>query len=241
MDAGPLDSNVVVHPEHRRLGLGRLLVERLVAEAAGRPVQVWAHGPHPAAARLAEATGFAVVRKLLWMRRPLVGPDADPLPDLPTPDGVTIRPFQPGRDDAAWLEVNAAAFAHHPEQGHWTQADLDARISAPWFDPTGFFLAERAGTLLGFHWTKVHHGATRGDEPEPVGEIYVLGVSPAAQGTGLAKKLAVDGLAYLRDRGVRTVMLYVEADNTAAVRLYERFGFATAAADVMYRRPGTVR
>jgi mycothiol synthase len=237
-DTGPVDGDVVVHPEHRGRGLGRALVDRVLREAAGRPVQIWAHGPHPAAARLAEASGFTVVRQLLWMRRAPSGPGAAPLPDVPTPDGVTIRAFRPGRDDAAWLAVNAEAFASHPEQGRWTQADLDARIAAPWFDAAGFFLAERGGSLLGFHWTKVHLGEIRGDEPGPVGEIYVLGVRPEAQGTGLARALAATGLRHLQDRGVRSVMLYVEADNTAAVRLYERFGFTTAAADVMYRHPG---
>ena len=213
----------------------------MLAEAAGRPVQVWAHGPHPAAARLAAATGFGPVRTLAWMRRPLAGADAPPLPDVATPDGITVRTFRPGQDDAAWLAVNAEAFAAHPEQGRWTRADLDARIAAAWFDPEGFFVAERTGApgaLVGFHWTKVHEGQARGGESGPVGEIYVLGVAPSAQGTGLAKALAVAGLRHLRDRGLATVMLYVEADNTPAVRLYERLGFVQAAADVMYRHPG---
>ncbi|SFH17268.1 mycothiol synthase [Actinopolymorpha cephalotaxi] len=227
-------ADLVVHPGHRGRGVGRALADALVAEAGPVPVQVWAHGPHPGAARLAAATGFTADRALAWMRRPLHGPGARPLPDIAPPAGVTIRAFEPGRDEQAWLAVNAAAFAAHPEQGRWTRADLDARTGAAWFDPAGFFVAERDGELVGFHWTKVHTGRIRGGEPGPAGEIYVLGVAPHAQGGGLAKALAVAGLAYLRDRGLATVMLYVEADNRAAVGLYERLGFTRAATDVMY-------
>lgn len=227
-------ADLVVRPDHRGRGIGQALADALIAEAGRVPVQVWAHGPHPGAARLAAATGFTADRALAWMRRPLNGPNARPLPDIAPPAGVTIRTFAPGNDEQAWLAVNAAAFAAHPEQGRWTRADLDARIGAEWFDPAGFFVAERDGELVGFHWTKVHTGQVRGDEPGPAGEIYVLGVAPHAQGGGLAKALAVAGLAYLRDRGLPTVMLYVEAGNRAAVGLYERLGFTRAATDVMY-------
>src|SRR5205814_7416943 len=121
------------------------------------------------------------------------------------------RSFRPGRDEDAWIEVNAAAFANHPEQSRVVRADLEARMAEPWFDPAGFLLAERAGELLGFHWTKVH-----GDG---LGEVYVLGIAPAAQGLGLGPALLVRGLRYLADRGCPTVLLYVDGDNDAAMQL----------------------
>jgi len=241
---GDASAGVVVHPDHRGHGLGATLVGTLLTKADGAPVRIWAHGPHPAAARLADAYGFVPIRELAWMRRPLTGPEAAPLPDVPPPVDVTIRTFRRGQDEDAWLAANAEAFASHPEQGRWTRADLEARLAAPWFDPAGFFVADdprQPGRLLGFHWTKVHEGETRGGEPGPVGEIYVLGVVPRAQGTGLAKALAVVGLQYLRQRGLGTVMLYVEADNPAALRLYQKLGFTHAATDVMYRHPGSTR
>ena len=86
-----------------------------------------------------------------------------------------------GADEDAWLAVNAAAFAGHSEQGRWTRADLLAREAEPWFDPAGFLLAERENVLLGFHWTKVH--------ADGMGEVYVLGVDPAAHGLGLGSAL----------------------------------------------------
>ncbi|MGA4964976.1 mycothiol synthase [Streptomyces pseudogriseolus] len=220
----PPAAELVVHPSYRGQGHGRALGTALLA-ASGKRLRVWAHGGHSAARHLAQVLGLTLFRELRQMRRPLSGLD---LPDPVLPEGVTVRTFEPGRDDAAWLALNAAAFAHHPEQGSLTQRDLDDRKSEPWFDPEGFFLAERDGRLTGFHWTKVH-------ADEGLGEVYVLGVAPGAQGGGLGKALTTIGLRHLADRGLPTAMLYVDADNKAAVSVYERLGFVTHETDLMYR------
>ncbi|MEU7164233.1 mycothiol synthase [Streptomyces morookaense] len=214
----------VVHPAHRGRGHGRALGSALLQES-GKRLRVWAHGGHPAARHLAQVLGMSLFRELRQMRRPLEGLD---LPEPVFPEGVTVRAFRPGADDAEWLAVNAAAFAHHPEQGSLTQRDLDDRKAASWFDPEGFFLAEREGAIVGFHWTKVH-------ADEGLGEVYVLGVRPGAQGGGLGKALTVVGLRHLAARGLPTAMLYVDADNAAAVAVYERLGFVTHETDLMYR------
>ncbi|MGA5548719.1 mycothiol synthase [Streptomyces pseudogriseolus] len=220
----PPAAELVVHPSYRGQGHGRALGTALLA-ASGKRLRVWAHGGHSAARHLAQVLGLTLFRELRQMRRPLAGLD---LPDPVLPEGVTVRTFEPGRDDAAWLALNAAAFAHHPEQGSLTQRDLDDRKAEPWFDPEGFFLAERDGRLTGFHWTKVH-------ADEGLGEVYVLGVAPGAQGGGLGKALTTIGLRHLADRGLPTAMLYVDADNKAAVSVYERLGFVTHETDLMYR------
>jgi len=155
---------------------------------------------------------------------------------------VQVLPFRPGRDEEAWLRVNARAFAWHPEQGRWTPDELRVREAEPWFDPAGFLLAWRGdpddgGTLLGFHWTKVHPPGDAG--PDAVGEIYVLGIDPDAQGLRLGRALTDLGLAHLRRRGLGEVLLYTEEDNVAAVSLYERTGFRRFSVDVSWRRNGS--
>ncbi|GAA1006659.1 mycothiol synthase [Streptomyces thermogriseus] len=228
-DTDPVEApaaELVVHPAHRGRGHGRALGTALLA-ASGKRLRVWAHGGHSAARHLAQVLGLTLFRELRQMRRPLKDLE---LPEPVLPEGVRVRTFVPGQDDADWLAVNAEAFAHHPEQGSLTQRDLDDRKAEPWFDPQGFFLAEREsdGRLIGFHWTKVH-------QEEQLGEVYVLGVRPGSQGGGLGKALTLIGLRHLAAQGLPTAMLYVDADNKAAVSVYERLGFTTYETDLMYR------
>ncbi|WP_306321500.1 MULTISPECIES: mycothiol synthase [unclassified Streptomyces] len=226
-DTDPIEApaaELVVHPAHRGHGHGRALGTALLA-ASGKRLRVWAHGGHSAARHLAQVLGLTLFRELRQMRRPLADLD---LAEPTLPDGVRIRTFVPGQDDAAWLAVNAAAFAHHPEQGSLTQRDLDDRKAEPWFDPAGFFLAFRGDELIGFHWTKTH-------AQERLGEVYVVGVAPGNQGGGLGKALTATGLRHLAAAGLPTAMLYVDADNKAAVSVYERLGFTTYETDLMYR------
>jgi mycothiol synthase len=231
-DEPEAEAELVVAPAARRRGVGTELLARLEELAGARPLRVWAHGELPGSAELARSRGYERARVLLQMRRPLDTVDPDPHPDLPP--GVTVASFRPGTDEDAWLAVNARAFAAHPEQGRWTAEDLALREAEPWFDPAGFFLAWREGRLLGSHWTKVHPAGAVGEHP--IGEVYVLGIDPDAQGLRLGRALTDLGLAHLRSRGLSHVLLYVEEDNTAAVRLYERSGFTRHTIDVSWRR-----
>jgi mycothiol synthase len=242
-------AEVVVHPAHRRAGLGHLLVQTTLDETPDGRLRLWAHGGHPGAAALAAAMGFRQSRSLWQMRRSLHAP----LPDAALPEGVSVRTFRPGRDDDDWVRVNAAAFRDHPEQGRWTVEDLHRRVAEPWFDPEGFFLAHRDDRLVGFHWTKVHGGgnhdhiagdhgdvdgphAHEGHGHDPIGEVYVVGIDPAEAGTGLGKALTVLGLRHLRHRGLPSAMLYVDADNERAIALYTKLGFTRWETDVMFSR-----
>jgi mycothiol synthase len=229
---GDITAELVIHPAHRRRGYGTALLAAVLELADGHGVRIWAHGDLPGAAALASKSGLTRIRALFQLRMSLAGaPVADPA----LPEGVTVRTFVPGADDEAWLGVNKRAFAHHPEQGSWTIKDLRLREEEPWFDPDGFFLAERDGRIVGFHWTKVHQPD---DGTAPIGEVYVVGVDPGQQGGGLGRALTLTGLAHLRRIGLAEVMLYVDEDNTAAVKMYAALGFGRWSTDVMYRHPG---
>ncbi|MDT7712174.1 MAG: mycothiol synthase [Pseudonocardiales bacterium] len=212
----------VVHPEHRRHGIGGAVLAALFDRVDG-PLWVWAHGEHPAALRLVQRAGLVSQRELLQLRRGL----ADPIPARPLPDGVVLRAFVPGDDEAAVVRVNHRAFGWHPEQSRLDVSELLVLETQPWFDPQGFLLAvDPDDRLLGFHWTKVHS--------DGLGEVYVLAVDPDAQGTGLGSALTVAGLAHLRARRVLEAMLYVDSDNAAAVRTYQKLGFAHHHTDVEF-------
>jgi mycothiol synthase len=195
---------------------------RVVAEGGGGRLQLWADRPTAPVERLLRGAGLQAERSLYQMRRPL------PL-EPAAGDGIETRPFVPGRDEAAWVEVNNRAFAWHPEQGGWSVADVEAREAEAWFDPAGFLLHEEDGRLVGFCWTKVHAA----HEP-PLGEIYVIAVDPDAGRRGLGRRLVVAGLDHLASTGLKVGILYCDASNVAAVKLYVDLGFEVDHIDRVY-------
>lgn len=205
-------AQLFVHPLHRRRGHGG----RLLLDVAG--YGVWAFGDLPVAQRFAATRGLVERRRLLVMERPLAPPSGAGF------EGV--RPFDPASEAEQLLAVNAAAFDWHPEQAHFSRADLEARMAEDWYDPAGLLVASDAEGLTGFHWTKRH--------PDGRGEVYILATHPRAQGTGLGRRLLAAGLEHLAATGSATVHLYVEASNARAVELYERAGFAVVHRDVLY-------
>ncbi|MFV0453046.1 MAG: mycothiol synthase [Propioniciclava sp.] len=209
---------LVVHPDHRRSGVGRQLLEGLRGDSDR--VAVWAFHDLPGAQGFAAGNDLSRTRSLLVLGTDLVG-----APVVTPPAGITLRAFtEPDTD--AFLATNAAAFATHPEQGHFSADDLARRQAEDWWDPAGLILATDDEGVAGFHWTKRH--------PDAIGEVYVLGVHPRAAGRGLGRVLLNAGLAHLWEGGSRRVILYVDADNTTAVRLYERGGFTEVHRDSLY-------
>jgi mycothiol synthase len=219
------DVEGVVHPDHRSdrtllVGLLRAVLDALAAD--GDDVRVWAYAARPDDDRIAAALGLRLHREVRQLRRPLPAEE---------PWDLVTRPFVVGRDEPAWLEVNNRAFAWHPDQSGWTAADIRTREHEPWFDPDGFLLHERDGRLVGFCWTKVHDATS-----PPLGEIYVVGVDPGAQGHGLGRALVLAGLDHLARQGLEVGMLYVESTNEPALRLYDRLGFTIHHVDRAYSR-----
>ena len=215
--AGDAPVEVMVDPRFRRGGFGTKMVEASLKEGE---TSFWAHGDLIGTLQIARKTGLVAERTLLILRLLL---DAPVAPEV-VPAGFTLRTYSPSDADAI-VAVNAKAFAHHPEQGAMDRADLDRRMSSDWFDPAGLFVAERDGELVGFHWTKVDEGR---------GEVYVVGIDPSAQGSGLGKALTARGLRHLQDSGLDEVILYVEGDNVPALAVYHGLGFEEFKKDVLY-------
>jgi mycothiol synthase len=216
----------VVDPHHRATGadIGPTLVDAALAVVraeGGGHVHLWVPKPRPEHDRIAAAAGLRRGRELRQLRRPLPVEGGHPR--------LLVRPFRPGVDEEAWLEVNNRAFKWHEEQGGWNLETLRNREAQPWFDPAGFLLHERDGRLAGFCWTKVH-----ADHDPPLGEIYVIAVDPDFQGRGLGRGLALAGLDWLAEQGLPLGMLYVDADNAPGLHLYESLGFTVDHVDRAY-------
>jgi mycothiol synthase len=197
-----------------------------VAQHGGRLLTCWVFGATDADNEPFAAAGFQPARSLFEMRAPLPVEGSGSLPS-----GFTVRDFEPGRDDADWLAVNNRAFSEHAEQGGWLESTLRLRMAEGWFDPTLFLLAFDGKGLAGFNWLKQHE--PRGPDPA-MGEIYVIGVDPRVQGSGLGRALAVAGLRRVSERGLHLAMLFVAGDNKGAIGLYESLGFTVHRTDRAY-------
>lgn len=236
---------------HRGQGIGTELARSINEALSETPIQLynlWVHqiqgedasGERKAAELLARSFDYSPVRELrklqLWLTDEVRQNIARDLGQAHLPEGTKIDTFKPGMDDAAWLSANAEAFANHPEQGSLTAEDLNERKSADWFRAEGFFVARADEELAGFHWTKIPS-----DQGEPTeGEVYAVGIVPSWQGKKLGKILTLTGMDYLAQfvdeegRPLDKIVLYVDADNTAAVSLYKSLGFVEETVDIMY-------
>jgi len=218
-------------PEARGYEVTTILLEAAVAHVAARgggTLECWVFGATDTDDATFAAAGFLPARTLYEMRAPL--PLGEP---VAWPDGIEVRSFVPGRDDTEWLRVNNRAFASHTDQGGWTEATLRTRMAEPWFDPGLFLLAFDDAGMAGFNWLKLHPALA----PDPsLGEIYVIGVDPRTQGTGLGRALALNGLDRVRAAGAAAAMLFCAADNTGALALYRSIGFAVHRTDRAYAR-----
>jgi len=231
--AGP-SVELVIHPDHRSSGVGSELL-RSAIDLCGEKIRLWSHGDLPAARLLAQSSNFIKMRTVIQMSK-----DLNEVTPINT--DYQIRSFLPDLDNQAWLTLNNQAFALHPEQGNWSEADLSIRVNEDWFDEKGFFVAQDKGKLIGFCWTKIHGGHSHTHETdsdhhdhEPIGEIYVMAVSEEYEGRSIGKALTITGLNYLKYQGLSSAMLYVDEENKKAVNLYKSLGFVESGKDVMYK------
>lgn len=249
---------VAVAPAWRRQGLGRALISLAVQALEGQPFAAWVHGGRredtpalQAALALSSHLGWKISRELYKLELPLTDRSREKIlmeaNQTTLPQGLELITYTPDQAQP-WVELNAQAFANHPEQGRLTLEDLQIRTESRWFRPEGFFLAQptRPGDysahtdsvpLAGYHWTKI----PQGQELKPEGEVYAVGVAPSWQGKGLGKVLTLKGMAYLaaatdeQGRSLERIVLYVDADNPAALSLYRSLGFTPLTVDRQYQ------
>jgi ribosomal protein S18 acetylase RimI-like enzyme len=210
----------VVHPEHRGRKLGSSLLDRIEERAsellAGLHAPRFRHainaGDHAAAAML-QGRGLRPVRHFWHMQIDLTGP----IEPGPAPEGSEITGIESPDDLPAIHAVLDEAFAddwgHHPEPfDRWAED----QTGSPSYDPTLWLLATEGGQPVGALTANVW-----GDR----GWVDHLGVLTPCRGRGIGAALLRRSFAMFAGRGVRRVLLNVDAENpTRATALYERVG-----------------
>ena len=227
----------VVHPRHRGRGIGAVLVgvtqERAARGAEGLPSGRLRHAisaSDAAAADLLLACGLHLVRHF-WHMQIDLPVQVDP---GTMPDGIEIGGIEPATDLPLIKAVVDEAFAehweYHPEpQDEWV-ADQTGR---PAYDPALWLLATDAGQPA---------GALIGHVSEDQGWVDYIGVLAASRGRGVGAALLRRSFAMFAGRGIRRVVLAVDAQNsTGATALYEREGMRVVSRFDWWEQPVPTR
>lgn len=78
------------------------------------------------------------------------------------------------------------------------------------------------------------------DHQGEVADLMTIAVAPAAQGTGLGRRLLTEVIGRAAVRGATGLLLEVRSDNLAARSLYETAGFETLTVRRRYYQPDDV-
>ncbi len=233
----------VVHPQWRRRGLGRRLLEAAYARASELLPEIEVPRVNFGSSTrdveedrkaLYEGFGMRPVRYTVNLARPINGD----VPPLVVPDGYRLRTFDPERDTEAAWQVDNAAFRDH--WGH-TQSELEDFVhwlQVPHFQPELWYLAEEQTTGevvgLGLNLIDTDWIARTGRQE---GYVNTLAVLREHRQQGLGTALLVQSLHALRQAGMEGVHLHADSENlTGAMRLYERVGFRVRKRSVVYQK-----
>ena len=203
----------------------RLAEERVRARARLDPevLRVSRFADNEPAERLFSAMGYALVRTFWVMRIELDGPPPAPR----VPDGITLRTFEPVRDEEPVHAALAEAFADHwgmsfPSFEEWLHLQVEGEGSA--FDPSLWFVATEGDEVVGA-------ACCRASSPrsEDTAIVMELAVRRPWRRRGVALALLHSAFGELHRRGIPRAELNVDAESpTGATRVYERAGMHVA-------------
>jgi mycothiol synthase len=231
-----------VHPDWRRRGIGTWLLRDSEAHARRRAVEVPSDRPHffgtwqpntaAGALALMEREGYRPVRYFFDMARPTM----DDIVEPPLPEGLEIRPVSADQLRQLW-DADVEAF-----RDHWGGFDASESRFVEWkgdpkFDPSLFVVAWDGGEIAGgvINEINVTENEAFGRQRGWLASVFVR--RPWRR-RGLARAVVARSLVVLRDRGMTSAGLGVDADNpTGALRLYEDAGFEVEDRSTAFRKP----
>lgn len=232
-----------VEPAWRRQGVGSAILAHnealLLRTAAGHPDDLprvfgaFAPERRVGAVALLTGAGYQPVRYFFDMLRPTLD-DID-LP--PLPEGMQLRSVS---DDEGYRRLFAAdseAFMDHWGGFDTSEATYQVWLHEPNFDPSLFVIAWDGDEIAGAVINAI-------DAEENValdrrwGILDSVFVRRPWRRRGLAAALVGRSLALLRERGMTSAWLGVDADNpTGALGVYERAGFGVHLRSSAYHKP----
>ncbi|HEY8179325.1 MAG TPA: GNAT family N-acetyltransferase [Candidatus Limnocylindria bacterium] len=236
-----------VDPAVRGRGIGRAVLRhtirhlqaRAALELAGTPeeaarerrLESWAFESQPRRTRLLASEGFAVARWFFEMLRL----NLDEIERLPMPNGLEIRPVKP-EDHRKIFAADVEAFRDHWGSMQEDESAFERFFSGPGFQPELWRVAWDGDEVAGVVMNRILT-AFNDESGERRGELAGVSVRRRWRRRGLARALVADSLRALRDAGMTSAVLGVDAENpTGALGVYEANGFAVHRKGMNYRR-----
>jgi mycothiol synthase len=231
-----------VHPDWRRRGLGTALLrwveDRQARVAATHPagveqrLQSWANESEAGRLALLERHGYEIVRYDYEMERP----NLDDIPELPLPEGIELRPAR-DEDLRRFWETEVEVFRDHWGAIDDSEAAFEQMRADPRREIGLWVVAWEGDEIVGQVLNRIDREANAELGLER-GWVNSVGVRRAWRRRGIARSLVAKSLRVLRDAGMTTAGLGVDAENaTGALGVYEAVGFAVLRTERVYRKP----
>jgi len=192
-------------------------------------ITLYHHAPPRASTYLAESTrGVPIVngvphppREAVHIETRIVGTDA-------TLWFMEVRTLQKG-EWPLWRQLRFDALSDSPDAFRPTLEEEQDQSDEWWIDIIettiehprgGLWIAEVDSVPVGMLFARI-------DTDHAVVEVGAMWVHPSVRGRGVGSGLLSAALEWARSRGVRHAELWVTESNSAAMGLYERYGFET--------------
>ncbi len=181
---------------------------------------------------LLRANGYVPVRWFIDMVRPHL----DDIVEPPLPEGIELRPVTPDQHETIW-RANREAFRDHWGGSDESLEQLRRILEDPDNDTSLWLTAWDGDEVAGGVWNEIR---TAENEALGIRRGWLNSVYTRRpwRKRGLASALIGRSLTLLKERGMTSAILGVDADNpTGANALYESAGFEVHDTFVALRKP----